>query len=385
MAVSPIHVGNPSLTSSKPKLDPIENNPTPLPIIIDDPSPISTNIDELSPFFPPGFDPRVASSNPTGLTITNTNHIQDNAIYPQLKTSQPQSLQNTPENPSVPQPPQAAPPQFSQEESTNLNPTHKRKVSRQEFADHTKRIRLEGHATEEGVVVPEVSLTLFKETQNGKSSSSNRCKLERQGETYMKFWELGWFCSSQSTFNQNTTIFPNHGIQSEAALAPQNPFGAQFVSQQALAQAFLPQCSISQVQCKQLLNFLKEVSSSGLGIGTQSAHQVATVMAPAPPIQPILPPTSASSFNSNSSNFSDASSTTDPSFVPPSNLPHIVESSLVPSQSDSINDSNQVSQSIPDVPADLFWILQILSLFQLYLFLLRLNLYMFLPFLTYLC
>ena len=72
----------------------------------------------------------------------------------------------------------------------------------------------------------------------------------------------------------------------------------------------MPQCPVSQLQCKQLLNFLKEVSASGSGIGTQSAHQVATVMAPAPPTQPVLTPTSASS--SNPLNLSD-----NPYWIPP--------------------------------------------------------------------
>nr|POF10322.1 hypothetical protein CFP56_64493 [Quercus suber] len=69
-----------------------------------------------------------------------------------------------------------------------------------------------------------------------------------------------------------------------------------------------PQCPISQVQCDQLLNFLKvhNASSSGFGapngIGTQIASQVASVMAPA------LPTTTSSPFvasaSSSSSNFS---------------------------------------------------------------------------------
>ena len=50
---------------------------------------------------------------------------------------------------------------------------------------------------------------------------------------------------------------------------------------------------------------------------------------------------------------SDASSHIDPSFVSPSSLPHMVESSLVPSQPDPIIDSNQVSQPIANVPAKL--------------------------------
>ncbi|XP_075665332.1 uncharacterized protein LOC142634993 [Castanea sativa] len=124
---------------------------------------------------------------------------------------------------------------------------------------------------------------------------------------------------------QNTIVFPNHSIQcqSEATLVPHNPFGAQFASQQAPAQAILPQCPISQVQCEQLLNFLKEVLATGSSIGTQFAHQVATIMTPAPPIQPVLPPPSASSSNSNSSNFSS-----NPYWIPP-NMSHSVFSAHV--------------------------------------------------------
>ena len=87
-------------------------------------------MDELSPLYPPGFGSQVTSSNQFELNITNTNHTQVNAPYPQLKTSQPHSLQNTPEKPSKPQPPQTVPPQPSLEKSSNLNPTLKRKVPR---------------------------------------------------------------------------------------------------------------------------------------------------------------------------------------------------------------------------------------------------------------
>ena len=98
------------------------------------------------------------------------------------------------------------------------------------------------------------------------------------------FRNLDGFDLANPHLTQNNAGFPNHSFQSEDVLAPQNPFGAQFVSQQTPAQASLPQCPISQVQCEQLLNYLKAVTASGLGIDTHSAHQVATVMAPAPSI-----------------------------------------------------------------------------------------------------
>ena len=132
LAVTPTHIGNPSLILYEPILDLTENNPSQISTNTDefDPSPISTNMDELSPLYPPGFGSQVTSSNQFELNITNTNHTQVNAPYPQLKTSQPHSLQNTPEKPSKPQPPQTVPPQPSLEKSSNLNPTLKRKVPR---------------------------------------------------------------------------------------------------------------------------------------------------------------------------------------------------------------------------------------------------------------
>ena len=51
LAVTPTHIGNPSLILSEPILDLTENNPSPISTNTDefDPSPISTNIDDLSP------------------------------------------------------------------------------------------------------------------------------------------------------------------------------------------------------------------------------------------------------------------------------------------------------------------------------------------------
>ncbi|KAF3976756.1 hypothetical protein CMV_000074 [Castanea mollissima] len=89
-------------------------------------------------------------------------------------------------------------------------------------------------------------------------------------------------------------IHNNHSFQSEVVAPSQPSFGAALASPQASVQGSLPQCPISQVQCEQLLNYLKIVTAANSGIGTPTAHQVATVMAYAPIIQPTLTPTSAS-------------------------------------------------------------------------------------------
>ena len=112
------------------------------------------------------------------------------------------------------------------------------------------------------------------------------------------------FASTNPNLIQNNAGFPNHSFQSEAGFLPQPSFGATFASPQTSVQSFQPQCPISQVQCEQLLNYLKAVTASGSGIGTSTTHQVATVMASAPIIQHALPPNSASSFTIDASNFS---------------------------------------------------------------------------------
>ena len=83
------------------------------------------------------------------------------------------------------------------------------------------------------------------------------------------FGNLDGFDLANPHLTQNNAGFPNHSFHSEDVLAPRNPLGAQFVSQ---------------VQCEQLLNYLKAITTSGLGIDTHFAHQVATVMAPAPSV-----------------------------------------------------------------------------------------------------
>nr|POF00195.1 hypothetical protein CFP56_42547 [Quercus suber] len=112
------------------------------------------------------------------------------------------------------------------------------------------------------------------------------------------------FSSANPNLIQNNAGLPHHSFQSEAGFLPQPSFGATFASPQASVQSFQPQCPISQVQCEQLLNYLKAVTASGSGIGTSAAYQVATVMASAPIIQPALPPNSASPSTINASNFS---------------------------------------------------------------------------------
>nr|POE95244.1 hypothetical protein CFP56_42667 [Quercus suber] len=71
-----------------------------------------------------------------------------------------------------------------------------------------------------------------------------------------------------------------------------------------------PQCPISQVQCEQLLNFLKAhtASSSGFGapkgISTQTTSQIALVMAPALPLTTATSSPTTTLASSSSSNFS---------------------------------------------------------------------------------
>ncbi|XP_030928874.1 uncharacterized protein LOC115954994 [Quercus lobata] len=98
---------------------------------------------------------------------------------------------------------------------------------------------------------------------------------------------------------------PNIGLQTPFGVS-QSGFGG-FPSGfcfQTCQQTTQPQCPISQVQCEQLLNFLKAHNASGSGFGTpnglsaQTASQVASVMAPA------VPSSTATSTSSSSSNFS---------------------------------------------------------------------------------
>ena len=70
---------------------------------------------------------------------------------------------------------------------------------------------------------------------------------------------------------------------------------------------------------------MKVVTASGSGIGTSTAHQVATVMAFAPIIQPALPPNSASSFTSDASNFSGNPFSIPPNFTHSVFSTHIVD------------------------------------------------------------
>ena len=119
-----------------------------------------------------------------------------------------------------------------------------------------------------------------------------------------QFGNMDGFASTNPNLVQNNAGFPNHSPHSEAGLLPQPSFGTMFASPQTPVQSFQPQCPISQVQCEQLLNYLKAVTASGSGIGTSTTHQVATVMASAPIIQHALPPNSASSFTIDASNFS---------------------------------------------------------------------------------
>nr|XP_023873232.1 uncharacterized protein LOC111985806 [Quercus suber] len=112
------------------------------------------------------------------------------------------------------------------------------------------------------------------------------------------------FSSANQNLIQHIAGLPHPSIQSEAGFLPQRSFGATFASPQTPVQNFQPKCPISQVQCEQLLNYLKTVTASGSGVGTSAAHQVANVMASAPIIQPALPPNSASSSTTDASNFS---------------------------------------------------------------------------------
>ncbi|XP_075663333.1 uncharacterized protein LOC142632900 [Castanea sativa] len=102
--------------------------------------------------------------------------------------------------------------------------------------------------------------------------------------------------SNQAMANHISAIFPSGNFGNPS-------FGVALTSPQASVQGSLPQCPISQVQCEQLLNYLKIVTAANSGIGTSIVHQVATVMASAPIIQSALTPTSASSAT-DLSNFS---------------------------------------------------------------------------------
>ena len=90
---------------------------------------------------------------------------------------------------------------------------------------------------------------------------------------------------------------------------------------QASPQTSLSQCPFSQVQCEQLLNFLKNYVALVLGNGTQAAHQVASVMTPNSSIPQIS--TSTSTSPSCSSNFSS-----NPYWILP-NLSHSIFSAQV--------------------------------------------------------
>ena len=68
---------------------------------------------------------------------------------------------------------------------------------------------------------------------------------------------------------------------------------------------------------------MKAITASGSGIGTSTAHQVATVMVSAPIIQPALPPNSASSSTTDASNFSG-----NPFWIPP-NFTHSIFSAHI--------------------------------------------------------
>nr|POE95993.1 hypothetical protein CFP56_37571 [Quercus suber] len=101
------------------------------------------------------------------------------------------------------------------------------------------------------------------------------------------------------------------GLQTPFGVSQQN-FGGFLggFGLQNCQQTTQPQCPISQVQCEQLLNFLKAhiASSSSFGapngIGTQTAPQVASVMALALPHTTVTSSPTATSASSSSSNFS---------------------------------------------------------------------------------
>nr|POE61418.1 hypothetical protein CFP56_44042 [Quercus suber] len=124
---------------------------------------------------------------------------------------------------------------------------------------------------------------------------------------FENFGNLDGFALGNPNLIQNNAGFPNHSFHSEAGFPsqPSQPsFGATFASPQTSVQGSQPQCPISQVQCEQLLNYLKTITASGSGIDTSTAHQVATVMTSAPVIQPALILNSASSSTADASKFS---------------------------------------------------------------------------------
>ncbi|XP_075674989.1 uncharacterized protein LOC142644217 [Castanea sativa] len=129
---------------------------------------------------------------------------------------------------------------------------------------------------------------------------------------------IGGFDGS-STAQLGGVTQPNFGLQTSFD-ASQSVFGGFPIGfgPQTCQQISQPQCPISQVQCEQLLNYLKAYNASGSGFGTpngssaQTASQVASVMAP------VLPCTPANSASSSSSNFSG-----NPFWIPP-NLTHSI-------------------------------------------------------------
>ena len=103
-----------------------------------------------------------------------------------------------------------------------------------------------------------------------------------------------------------TGVLPNVGVQSSGALpndciqsdiALQNHVGHSFGGSYVQAS---PQVPLSQAQCEQFLNFLKNYMASGSGNDAQIAHQAASIMAPYPSIpQPSLSTSSSPSCPSN--------------------------------------------------------------------------------------
>ena len=120
-----------------------------------------------------------------------------------------------------------------------------------------------------------------------------------------------------------TGVLPNVCAQSEIVPTSPNFLGHSFGGShlQASSQTSLYQCPLSQVQCEQLLNFLKNYVAPESGNGTQGTHQVASVMAPNSSIPQIS--TSTSTSPSCSSNFSS-----NPYWILP-NLSHSIFSAQV--------------------------------------------------------
>ena len=91
-------------------------------------------------------------------------------------------------------------------------------------------------------------------------------------------------------------VLPNVNAQSDMVPASQNFLGHSFGGShsQVSPQASLSQCPLSQAQCEQFLNFLKNYMALGSSNSAQTGHQVTSIMA----TKSSIPQTSPSTYTS---------------------------------------------------------------------------------------